>query len=302
MAGKKDLEQIYSSIDFIFRRSFGESGDYSGALFDGDFDITLERAQERKHAAIATSLGLSKGSKVVDLGCGWGGFLEYARSRGIAGVGLTLSARQAAACRRRGLDVREHDCRDVSPQGVGEFAGAVSLGAFEHFCSIEDWQAGRQDRIYRDFFASVASVLPPGGRLFLQTMVFGPNMIDADAVDLHAPRDSDAYAVGLMRWGNPGSWLPANVEQVVTAAQPHFQLASSSNGRLDYIETLKRWSCNFKRFDLPKYLVYAALLPRLLISGTLRYYLDALRIDPNRVCFERLIMDHYRLVFERADR
>ena len=62
---------------------------------------------------------------------------------------------------------------------------------------------------------------------------------------------------------------------------------------------LNRWSRRFRSFDLPKYLAYAILIPRLVLNGTLRLYLDMLRVNPNRVCFERLVMDHYRIVFER---
>ena len=59
------------------------------------------------------------------------------------------------------------------------FDAVASLGAFEHFCSPDDYLAGRQEEIYRDLFARVSSVLPPGGRFYLQTMVFGRNMIPA---------------------------------------------------------------------------------------------------------------------------
>ncbi len=64
------------------------------------------------------------------------------------------------------------------------FDAVASLGAFEHFCSPDDYQAGRQEEIYRDLFARVSSLLPPGGRFYLQTMVFGPNMIPESPIDL----------------------------------------------------------------------------------------------------------------------
>jgi cyclopropane-fatty-acyl-phospholipid synthase len=299
MAEKSDLERTYSDIDFIFRRSLGTTGDYSGALFDGDFSCSLEEAQRRKHEHVVTSLRLESGSRVLDLGCGWGGFLRFAKDRGIYGVGLTLSDRQAASCRRQGFEVYVQDCRTVRPDNCGQFDGIASLGAFEHFCSVDDWKAGRQEEVYANFFASAASVLPPGGRLFLQTMVYGPNMIDYDQISLDSSRDSDSYALALMEGANPGSWLPSGLDQVVETAAPHFSLVSATSGRVDYIETLNRWSKRFRSFDLPKYLVYVTLIPRLLLNGTLRLYWDVLRVNPNRVCFERLLMDHYRIIFER---
>jgi cyclopropane fatty-acyl-phospholipid synthase-like methyltransferase len=69
----------------------------------------------------------------------------------------------------------------------------LSLGAFEHFCSPEEQTAGQQEAIYRDLFSRVASVLPERGRFYLQTMVFGSNMIPLEEVDIRAPRESDAW-------------------------------------------------------------------------------------------------------------
>ena len=57
------------------------------------------------------------------------------------------------------------DVRDVGRDTFGRFDAVASLGAFEHFCSPEDYRAGRQHDIYRDVFARVASVLPVSGRL-----------------------------------------------------------------------------------------------------------------------------------------
>ena len=299
MAGRKDLEATYSTIDFIFRRSIGETGDYSGALFDGDFSLSLADAQLHKHQFVIESLRLGAEGRFIDLGCGWGGLLRHAESQGLHGVGLTLSERQARSCRHHGLEAHVEDCRSISPDQFGTFDAASSLGAFEHFCSPEDARAGRQEELYAEFFRSVASLLPPGGRFFLQTMVFGPNVPPGTEFSLDAPRDSDEYALALMAWGNPGSWLPSSIEQVLESAAPHFDTVGTCNGRVDYIETLKRWSNRFRRFDLPKYLLYGLMLPRLAMRGTLRLYLDALRLDPNGVCFERLLMDHHRIVFEK---
>ncbi|HUM46635.1 MAG TPA: class I SAM-dependent methyltransferase, partial [Chitinophagales bacterium] len=77
MADKKDLDFTYTTIDKIFRLSVGETGDYSGAKYDGDFSMTLEAAQKAKHKFIADSLNIGKGSKVLDMACGWGPFSSY---------------------------------------------------------------------------------------------------------------------------------------------------------------------------------------------------------------------------------
>jgi cyclopropane-fatty-acyl-phospholipid synthase len=298
MAGRADLEFTYSLTDRIFRLSLGELADFSGAKYDGDFSMSLEEAQRRKHEYVADAIGIGPGRRVLDLGCGWGPLLDFVRSRGGIGVGVTLSSAQAQACRRHGLDVHLHDARRLTRERFGAFDAVASLGAFEHFCSPEEHRAGRQDEIYRDLFARVASVLPDGGRLFLQTMVFGRNMIPLEQVDIDAPRNSDAWYLALMGRQFPGSWPPAGEEQVVRAAQRHFRLVSSISGRLDYLETIRQWRKRFAAPSLEKTLLKLRLLPRWLASADFRLAFTS-GVSANSVCFERELLDHYRLVFEK---
>jgi cyclopropane-fatty-acyl-phospholipid synthase len=298
MASQRDIEFTYSLIDRLFRLSLGESADFSGAKYDGDFSLTLEQAQRRKHDFIVEQVGIGPGRRVLDLGCGWGPMLQRIREEGAEGVGVTLSGRQAAACRRNGLDARVQDGRTLTRAGIGGFDGVVSLGAFEHLCSIEDWQAGRQEPIYGDLFRRVHELLPSGGRFYLQTMVFGPNMIPYEAIDVDATPLSDAHVLGLMTRLFPGSWLPYGAEQVERAAAPCFRLVSRSSGRLDYIQTIREWRRRFARRDLRKLPVYLAMLPRYLASRDFRLAF-ASGVSANTLCFERELFEHYRFVFEK---
>jgi cyclopropane-fatty-acyl-phospholipid synthase len=299
MADRGDLEFTYSLIDRIFRLSLGELADFSGAKYDGDFTLSLEEAQRRKHAYVAEQIGIGRGRRVLDLGCGWGPLLDFVRTRGGTGVGLTLSSAQAASCRRHGLDVHLHDAREVTRESFGSFDAVASLGAFEHFCSPEEHRAGRQDEIYRGLFARVASLLPKGGRFYLQTMVFGRNMIPVDRIDIHAPRGSDAWCLALMGRQFPGSFLPHGQEQITRSAEPHFRLVSSASGRLDYIETIRQWRKRFATPSRKKTLLKLRLLPRWLTSADFRLAFTS-GVSANSVCFERELLDHYRLVFEKT--
>jgi cyclopropane-fatty-acyl-phospholipid synthase len=299
MADRADLEFTYNTIDRIFRLSLGELADFSGAKYDGDFSLSLEQAQRRKHEYIAEQVGIGPGRRILDLGCGWGALLDFARARGAQGLGVTLSAPQVASCRRHGLEVHLHDARRVDRDAFGDFDAVVSLGAFEHFCSPEDYRAGRQEAVYRDLFANAASVLPVGGRFFLQTMVFGRNMIPVEEVSERAPRDSDAFILFLLGCQFPGSWLPFGREQVVRCAEPHFRLLESSSGRLDYIETITQWNARIGAPSLRKTAMKLTLLPHWARSKTFRYAFTS-GVSANKVCFERELLDHFRMVFEKT--
>jgi cyclopropane-fatty-acyl-phospholipid synthase len=298
VADRNDLEFTYSLIDRIFRLSLGELADFSGAKYDGDFSLSLEEAQQRKHDYVAEQIGIEPGRRVLDLGCGWGPLLAAIRARGATGVGLTLSSAQAAACRRHGLDVHVADARQVTRERFGGFDAVASLGAFEHFCSPDEHRAGRQDEIYRDLFERVATLLPGGGRFYLQTMVFGRNMIPLDRVDIRAPRDSNEWYLALMGHQFPGSLLPFGAEQIVRCGGPRFRLVSSVSGRLDYIETIRQWRRRFAEPSFRKTLLKLRLVPRWLMSSDFRLAFTS-GVSANSVCFERELLDHYRLVFEK---
>jgi cyclopropane-fatty-acyl-phospholipid synthase len=298
MASQKDLDFTYTLIDRIFRLSLGEMADFSGAKYDGDPSLTLEQAQRRKHELVWQYLNVEPGGHIVDLGCGWGAMLNFFREKGVTGVGVTLSKRQLASCRRHGFDVHLRDAREVTRETFGPFDGVVSLGAFEHFCSIQEWQAGKQDAIYSTVFEHVAELLPSGGRFFLQTMVFGRNMIPYEEIDVHAPRLSDAHVLGLLQKTFPGSWLPYGAEQVERNAEKRFKLIYKESGRLDYILTIAEWERRFRKFTPRKALQKLLLVPRYLASADFRYAF-ASGISANTIAFERELFDHYRFVFER---
>jgi cyclopropane-fatty-acyl-phospholipid synthase len=135
---------------------------YSCAYFPTGGE-TIEAAQEAKLEHICRKLRLQEGERLLDVGCGWGGLLEYAATRhGVRGLGITLSERQAAAARARlaaagvadrcAIEVRDY--RDL--EGEGAFDKIVSVGMREH--------VGRARM--PAYFATAHRLLRPGG-LFL---------------------------------------------------------------------------------------------------------------------------------------
>ncbi len=301
MADKNDLDFTYTTIDEIFRLSIGESTDYSGAKYDGDFTMTLEQAQRAKHKFIADSLNINKGNKVLDMACGWAPFTKYiTEERGATSIGLTLSQGQAAACQKNGFNVIVKDCRYVKPADFGTFDAIVCIGGLEHFCSVEQWQQGNQEKIYKDFFQTLYDLLPVGGRFYMQTMTFSKNMVDFKDININAEEGSPAHVCALMVKEFPGSWLPYGPEMVIRNAEPLFKLISKSSGRLDYIETIGQWRKKFRAFNLKKYFLYLSLIPKYLTDKEFRHQIAIFKVSPNRVCFEKEVMDHFRLVFEKV--
>ena len=71
-----------------------------------------------------------------------------------------------------------------------------------------------------------------------------------------------------------------------------------SNGRLDYIETIEQWNARIGRGGLRKTLLKLMLVPRWLTSANFRLAFTS-GVSANKVCFERELLDHYRLTFEK---
>jgi len=299
VASQSEIAATYDYLDDFWRAAFGRNPDITAALYDGNYDKTLEQAQRDKHRYILEAIRVQPGSVVLDIGCGWGGLLTAVTAMGAKGVGLTLSPRQAAACQRTGLDVRLRDWKLVDRATIGPFDAVASVGAFEHFCSEAEYIAGRQDEIYRRFFQFVASLVPSGARLFLQTMLWGNRVPDPETIRLEAPRRSDEHLLALVRKFYPGSWLPSGVEQIARAAAPEFHVVSTLNGRLDYLQTMREWGRLGRRPRPSQIMAALRALPFAVRDRDFSYRLQAMWHSANQRCFERRVMDHERIVFEK---
>ncbi len=300
MATQKEIEATYDYMDEIFRLSLGNHADITGAMYNGDFSLTLEEAQKAKHEYILSGINFKKGDRILDIGCGWGPMLKIIKDRGGQGMGLTLSPAQATACRADGLDASVRDWKESDPKDIGRFDGVVSVGAFEHFCSIEELHRGKQEEVYGHFFKLCSDVMDGGGRLYLQTMLWGKRVPKyPEDFDVNAPKLSDRWVLGHLQKFYPGSWLPDSLEQIEKCASPYFKLVSENNGRLDYIQTIIDWGKESNKITLKKILLGLKLMPRYIMDKNFRYQVTSLRYSCNNLCFQREIMSHQRMVFEK---
>jgi len=139
-----------------------------------------------------------------------------------------------------------------------------------------------------------------GTAVNVQTMVFGMTSAEQAVAALGTlpPKHSDAWYLALMARQFPGSWLPFGQEQVIRCAEANFALVSSTSGRLDYIETISQWNARIGARSLRKSLLKLTLVPRWLSNADFRLAF-ASGVSANKVCFERGLLDHYRMVFER---
>jgi cyclopropane-fatty-acyl-phospholipid synthase len=298
MANQRDMDDTYNYMDAFFRLTFGETADISCAMYNGDFSKTLEQAQKDKHDYILDGLHIREGSKVLDIGCGWGPMLNAVRERNGHPIGLTLSTKQAESCTRNGFEVHLKDWREITPETFGGFDAIVSIGSFEHFCSEEEYLAGKQEQVYGNFFKLCHELLPEGGRLYLQTMMWGENAPNHADIKLSAHKGSNGYLLAVLRKFYPGSWPPAGETQIMTCASPFFKAISFNNGREDYIQTGEHWGKIYE-FSYPKLVVALKMVPRVLVDRDFRYKLEMIRGGYNTECFRRKVLDHQRIILER---
>jgi cyclopropane-fatty-acyl-phospholipid synthase len=313
MASRAEIEQHYETLGAMHALRMeevqGEYPDYTCAFFDGDYSKTYAQAQADKHAWIFDGLGLGqdlRGTVILDIGCGWGPMLNATRRRGGSAIGLTLSSGQVEQCRRNGLDARLRDYKTLRPAELDVFDGIVSIGAFEHFCSVEEMLAGQQQEVYREFFRICAERLRTGGRLYLQTMTWGKQVPDYRTWSLDAPSNSPEAILARMSYLFPGSWLPDGLAQIVRCASGYFELVSRNNGRLDYLQTLQAWGGAtrnlWKLQRLPRTLKRAVPLAVTLLTNRAAWiqYQSIRRGDP-AACFAREIMSHERMFFVKTN-
>jgi len=309
MVTQKDIIFTYDDLDQLWRLSLGEYADISAAYYNGDFSKSLEQAQRDKHEWILKGTGFKSGYRVLDIGCGWGPMLKAIKDRDGVGVGLSLSPKQVEACRQNGLNVILRDWKELQPGEPGKFEVVISIGSFEHFCSVEEYFEGKRDEIYDCFFRTCHDLLVDDGRLYLQTMTWGknlpwgdrePTIEDFKRCSLRASYKSDERILASVRMFFPGSLIPRDRNHIESNAEPYFDLLAASDGRLDYIKTLTEWEKAWYAPQRKKILPRIKLRLRHLLSGkAYRAKMRCLKENDIREVFIRDLFGHQRIFFQK---
>ncbi len=210
----------------LFELMLDETMTYSCAVFERP-DEPLADAQRRKYRRICERLRLTEIERVLEIGCGWGGFAQFAAAEvGCSVTGLTISAEQAALARQRtrGLDVRilEEDYR-------------LHQGSYTKVASIEMLEAiGEQQ--FGTYFETIDRLLEPGGIACIQTI-----LIPDDRWERY--RKSPDW---IERYVFPGCLIPSltALTQAMTA-NSRLMVHEVDEIGSHYAETLRRWRASF---------------------------------------------------------
>ena len=223
---RRNISAHYDLGNDFYRLWLDQGMTYSSALFSRE-DESLEQAQEKKYQKVLEWLDVKEGQKVLEIGCGWGGFAEaLSRKQVLSYHGITLSTEQLAYARERlsGLDNYEFsltDYRDLQ-------------GKYDRITSIEMVEAVGESH-WPKYFSTLRNRLNPGGIAVLQVITIDDSRFDT-------------YRKGtdfIQRYIFPGGMLPSHgimQEQLKSAG---LLLEDSHSFGLDYARTVSLWHSSF---------------------------------------------------------
>ena len=227
---KKNIHAHYDLGNAFYSNWLDGTMTYSSARFTRE-DETLEAGQREKYAALARMMDLKPGMSVLEIGCGWGGFAEFAtREIGAQVTGITISQEQHGFARQRlfnaGLaahaDIQLIDYRDVQ-------------GRFDRVASIEMFEAVGKE-YWPGYFSKVHDVLKPGGIAGLQIITIQDDLFD----------EYNARTDFIQKYVFPGGMLPSEERLAPVVAKAGLSWQSVERFGVDYAATLKRWDERFQ--------------------------------------------------------
>lgn len=214
---RRNIRAHYDVGNEFYALWLDEGMTYSAGLFaDGDDD--LANAQSRKNARALSRLGT--GERVLEIGCGWGGFAEQASTEGRDVTGVTISRNQHSYADSRldgRADIQLRDYRDLR-------------GTYDNIVSIEMVEAVGQ-RYWPDYFRTLKHNLAEGGRILLQAITVSDSFFDTY-------RNSSDF---IRQYVFPGGMLLSNQVIASQAAQVGLVVRDSFAFGPDYGRTCRLW-------------------------------------------------------------
>jgi cyclopropane-fatty-acyl-phospholipid synthase len=232
---RKNIHAHYDIGNDFYKLWLDPSMNYSSAWFDDQSGASLNEAQNAKMHRALRECNVSSGSRVLELGCGWGAVAESAtRDFGAHLTGVTLSQEQLSWAQDRlqsaGLaeraDLRLQDYRDIQDP------------AFDAIVSIEMFEAvGRE--YWDGYFKTVYDKLKPGGRACIQTITIRDDLFERYS------RSSDF----IQQYIFPGGMLPSPSQFRAHASKAGLRISSELAFGQDYAQTLHLWREAFLRHE-----------------------------------------------------
>jgi cyclopropane-fatty-acyl-phospholipid synthase len=156
---KKNIEHHYDISNDFYKKWLDETMTYSSGIFDKDNTDDMRRASIAKYDRIIDTLQITKDDSILEIGCGWGGFIKRCKERtGSKIIGITLSENQYTYCKEMGYEVELIDYRNIK-------------GKFTKIVSIEMIEAVGADN-YNTYFNIINNLLEDNGSAMIQAICF----------------------------------------------------------------------------------------------------------------------------------
>ncbi|MET3896275.1 cyclopropane-fatty-acyl-phospholipid synthase [Devosia sp. UYZn731] len=226
---KQNIAEHYDLGNDFYGQWLDPSMTYSSAVFTSG-DQSLEEAQRVKYHRVADMAGITEGSSVLEIGCGWGGFAEtVARDYKAKLHGITLSAEQLKFGQDR---LARQDLDNLATLHFEDYRH--TKGQFDHIGSIEMIEAVGEDN-WPSYFQTVFDRLKAGGTAAIQA-------ITINEADFEGYRSGPDF---IQRYIFPGGMLLTKTAMQQMGDKVGLVLESTETFRLSYAKTLKLWRDRF---------------------------------------------------------
>jgi cyclopropane-fatty-acyl-phospholipid synthase len=226
---KRNIASHYDLGNAFYRQWLDPSMTYSSALYAAGAN-DLESAQAAKYRALAKDAGIGPNDHVLEIGCGWGGFAEFAaREIGCRVTGLTISREQHAFASERIAKAGLADRVEIKLQDYRD-----ERGAYDRIASIEMFEAVGE-KYWPVFFGKLKNCLKAGGTAGLQIIT-----INEDAFDAYRKRPDF-----IQRYVFPGGMLPTPAILQSLGTEQGLSFLRERVFPQDYARTLAEWRMRF---------------------------------------------------------